>query len=91
MTMIELRLAEPVKLVVDDHGAVLLDTRGAVMFGLNPSAAMFCSALAAGADRETATRAVLEAFDADENAIRADLEVLVDELVLHKLAEVEAR
>lgn len=81
----ELRLAETVSIVNDEHGAVLLNTRDASMFGLNPTAAVFCVALASGSGREKATRAVQEAFDADESVIRSDIDALVIELARRNL------
>lgn len=78
--MDELRLAETVSIVADEHGAVLLNTRDASMFGLNPSAAVFCAALASGSGREKATRAVQDAFDADEPVISSDINSLIIEL-----------
>jgi hypothetical protein len=80
-----LRLAETVSIVNDEHGAVLLNTRDATMFGLNPSAAVFCAALAAGSGRENATRAVQEAFDAEESVICSDIDALVIELARRNL------
>jgi Coenzyme PQQ synthesis protein D (PqqD) len=78
--MSDLTFADSVRLAADEHGAVLLDSRGGQMYGLNPAAAIFCAALAEGASREKATQAVFDAFDAEEAVIRADLEQLVAEL-----------
>jgi hypothetical protein len=73
-------LADNVRLASNEQGAVLLNTRNGQMYGLNPSATVFCRSLADGLDREAATSAVLEAFDAQEAVIRADLDTLVKEL-----------
>lgn len=78
--MNDLALADSVQLAVDEHGAVLLDTHNGQMYGLNPAAALFCATLAEGAGRETASQAVLNAFDAEESVIRADLDALVAKL-----------
>lgn len=78
--MSDLTFATSVRLAADEHGAVLLDARAGQMYGLNPVAALFCAALAEGAGRENATRTVLDAFDAEEAIVRADLEQLVAEL-----------
>ena len=87
--MTDLTLTDTVQLVADEHGAMLLNTRDGQMYGLNPAAAVFCAALREGADRETATRSVLETFDAEETVIRADLQALITELHAHRLLEGE--
>jgi len=76
----DLALADSVQLAADEHGAVLLDTHNGQMYGLNPAAALFCAALAEGASYEKASQAVLNAFDAEESVIRADLDELIAEL-----------
>lgn len=84
--MSHLHLPDTVSIAADEHGAVLLNSRGARMFGLNPTAAVFCTALAEGLPREDATVAVLAAFDGDEAEIRTDIDALVSELLRHDLA-----
>lgn len=81
----DLRLANTVSIIDDEHGAVLLNTRDAAMFGLNPTAAVFCASLAQGAGRAKATQTVLDAFDADEQVIRSDVDILIAELTRHNL------
>jgi hypothetical protein len=85
--MTGVRLADTVAIVEDEHGAVLLNTRDTTMFGLNPAAAAFATALDAGLEREAATQVVIDAFDADEQTIRADLDALVGELTAHGLIQ----
>jgi hypothetical protein len=82
-----LTLADTIRLASDEHGAVLLDEHGGQMYGLNPSAAVFCAALADGADRESATNTVIGTFDGDESAIRADLDAFIAALIEHRLAK----
>ena len=83
--MSDIALADTVRLVAEEHGAVMLNTRNGQMYGLNPVAALFCTALSEGSDREQATRAVVEAFEADETVVRADLDALIAELHGHHL------
>ena len=83
--MSDMALAGTVRLVAEDHGAVLLNIRNGQMYGLNPVAAFFCTALSEGSDREQATRAVVKTFDADEAVIRADLNTLIADLQGHHL------
>jgi hypothetical protein len=87
--MTDLRIPATVKIADNEHGAILLNTSDGTMYGLNPSAAVFCAALSTGGDRRTATDAVIDAFDAEADVIRADLDTVVAELLdLKLLAEV---
>ncbi len=80
-----LRLADTVSIAEDENGAVLLESRSGTLFGLSPTAAVFCAAVAQGRDHDMAVQAVLDAFEVDEATARADLAALIDELLAHHL------
>lgn len=80
-----LRLADTVSIAEDENGAVLLESRSGTLFGLSPTAAVFCAAVAQGHGQEAAVQAVLDAFEVDEATARADLAGLIEELLAHHL------
>lgn len=60
---------------------VLLDMASEQYFGLNAVGACVIHALSRGADVDGAVAAVVDAFEAPEDQIRADVQALIEELV----------
>ncbi|MFI7467452.1 PqqD family protein [Nonomuraea sp. NPDC049646] len=75
----------------DAEGAVLMDTHGDRVYGLNPSAAVIWHALADGADAaaasDIATTALLAGFAIDPATARRDAEAHLALLVGHGLLQ----
>ena len=69
---------------------VLLDARRDAFHGLNSSAAVVWAALAAGQTPRAAAETLAEHFGVKPETARADVAVLIDELVERGLLEREA-
>ena len=80
-----LRVPDTVLLRTVRDEVVLLDMAGEEYFGLNAVGACVMRSVNDGADVDAAVAAVVAAFDAPEDQIRADVLELVEELVANGL------
>jgi hypothetical protein len=76
-----LRVPDTVLMRTVRDEVVLLDMAGEEYYGLNAVGACVIRSVKDGADVDAAVAAVVDAFDAPEEQIRADVVALVEELV----------
>ena len=69
--------------------AVLLQTATGQYYGLDPVGTRMWHLLAEGGGVESACGRLLTEFEVDEKRLRRDMQRLVDELLSHRLIEVE--
>jgi hypothetical protein len=65
---------------------VALDLNQSTYLGVNPSGALLWQALAEGATRDGLVERIVEAFEVEEDAARADVDAFVDDLLQRGLA-----
>ena len=76
-----LKMPDSVSMRMVHDEVVLLDMSSEQYYGLNAVGACVIQAVNGGADVDGAVSAVVNAFDAPEDEIRADVMALVEELV----------
>lgn len=76
-----LRMPDSVSMRTVHDEVVLLDMASEQYYGLNSVGACVIRAVTGGSDVDAAITAVISAFDAPEDQIRADVVSLVEELV----------
>ena len=76
-----LRIPDSVSMRTVHDEVVLLDMSSEQYYGLNAVGACVIEAVKRGADVDGAVTAVIAAFDAPEDQVRADVVALVEELV----------
>lgn len=82
-----LRLRSGARLVDDESGTFLLDTRRGVYWHLNPVGMSIVQALASEPTMDHVVLRVVAEFDVDDKTVRADVNDLVRDLKRARLVE----